>query len=502
MFGLHIYRLEDDGSLRVEGANAIADAMLGVDRNTMLGKILEDVLPSLGATDWPARCRQVASEGGGFTIGNVAIPRAQGEVLLNLSTFSLAPNRMAVVFRDMTAQQLAEAERAHLLAQLAQAQKLESMGRLVGGVVHDFNNLLHGIMGQMDFCRDELGAEHPVHAHLNEIASEAQRSARLVKQLLAVVSRQKIAPEPLDINESVAGVLKLLQRLLGEDIELVWQPDAAAGLIHMDPSQFDQLLTNLAVNARDAIQGVGRLTIQTRQITLDQPFAGAPPAFTPGEYVALTLRDTGCGMDAETHARIFEPFFTTKPVGKGSGLGLATVQRVIQENHGFITVQSAPGEGTVFEIYLPRQQEDTLTEVPPAEALPVGGSETILLVEDEKIIRLTTARMLQKLGYTVLMAESPAEALQLVAAQRAPIQLLLTDVVLPGMTGSDLAGKLTQEYPGLKCLFMSGHTADVVASRGHLADEAHFIGKPFTRDMFALKLREGLSDSSPQINAD
>ena len=496
MFGLHIYRLEDDGSLRVEGANAIADAMLGVEHNSMLGKRLEDVLPGLCATELAVRCRQVAAEGGGFTLGDVAVPHAPGGAKLNVAVFSMAPRRLAIVFRDMAAHQWAETERAHLLAQLAQAQKLESMGRLVGGVVHDFNNLLHGIMGQMDFCRDELGADHPVHAHLNEIASEAQRSARLVKQLLAFVSRQKIAPERLEINEAVASVLKLLQRLLGEDIELVWQPDATAGVIHMDPSQFDQLLTNLAVNARDAIQGVGRLTIQTRSIMLDQAFAGAPSTFAPGEYVALTLRDTGCGMDAATHARIFEPFFTTKPVGKGSGLGLATVQRVIEENHGFITVQSAPGEGTVFEIYLPRQKENTVMDARPEAALPVGGNETILLVEDEKIIRLTTARMLQKLGYSVLMAESPAEALQLVAAQKGPIQLLLTDVVLPGMTGSDLAAILMQEYPTLKCLFMSGHTADVVASRGQLSGEAHFIGKPFTRDMFALKLREVLSDCS------
>ncbi len=481
----------------LEGANAAADSILKVQHRALLGKRLDEAFPAFCATDLAARLRQVAVEGGEFCVRNVSYAHAEGQFILNLSVFAMASARLAIAFHDVTAHQRMEVEREHLLAQLTQAQKLESMGRLVGGVVHDFNNLLHGIMRQTEFCRDELGPGHPVHAHLTEIASEAQRSARLVKQLLSFVSRHKSAPQRLNINDAISNMLKLLQRLLGEDIELVWLPDAAAGLVHMDPSHFDQILTNLAVNARDAIQGVGRLTIETHHVMLDERRNRAPAGCATGDYVRITLRDTGCGMDEETQKRIFEPFFSTKEAEKGSGLGLATVHRIIHENRGFITVQSACGQGTVFEVYLPRQGvADVETASSPIEAPPAaGGTETILLVEDEQIIRVTTCRILQKLGYTVLVADSPMEALRLMAEQTAPIDLLLTDVLMPGMTGRDLAAKLTAEFPGLKCLFMSGHTADTVASRGQLTKDLHFIAKPFSRDAFARKLREVLEDT-------
>lgn len=492
MVGLHIYRLVDD-ALILESSNAAADAILGVQCCGLQGRRLEDLFPAFCAADL-VRGRQVAAKGGEFGVSNVSYGSVDAPAILNFSIFSIAQNRVAIAFHDVAAHRQADAEREHLLAQLIQAQKLESMGRLASGVVHDFNNLLHGIMGQMEFCRDELGTGHPVHAHLTEIAEEAQRSARLLKQLLSFVSRQAISPQNFDVNEAVTSMLKLLQRLLGDEIELVWRPDASAGAVRMDPSQFDQILTNLVVNARDAIQGAGRLTIETRHVALDNLYEAAHPGFVPGEYVQLTLRDTGCGMDAETSARMFDLFFTTKPSGHGSGLGLATVQRIIQENDGFIKVQSACGKGSVFNIYLPRQESDTTNNVCYSEGPPVGGAETILLVEDEKIIRLTTCRMLQKLGYTVLMAESPEEALRLVAKQTTPIHLLLTDMVLPGGSGRELAAKLAKEFPAMKCLLMSGHATDMVANREQQAGAPHFIAKPFSFDNFARKIREVIED--------
>jgi signal transduction histidine kinase len=492
MDGVHFYRLEADGALLFEGANAAADAILGVLHASFVGRGMEESFPVWRETEIPARCRQVAASGGEYSTDNMPYAQATKQGVLHISAFPIAPARIALVFRDSTAYQRVDAERERLLAQLTQVQKMECVGRLAGGVVHDFNNLLHGIMGQVELCRDELGTGHPVRAYLDEIASETQRSARLVRQLLTFVRKQEITPQLLDVNEAVSGMLRMLQRLLGADVELIWQPGVAVGAVQMDPSQFDQILANLGVNARDAIHGVGRLTIATHHVTLDQRFVRSQAGCLPGEYVRLAVRDTGCGMDAETQARLFEPFFTTKPVGEGSGLGLATVHRIVTHNHGCIVVQSVRGQGSLFEIYLPRQQVAAATASPVPAPRLVGGSETILLVDDEKVIRFTTRRLLQKFGYTVLAAETPEEALRLVAQQPGVIHLLLTDVVLPGMTGGDLASRLAMEIPGLKCLYMSGHTADVVAQHGRVTEAVHFIAKPFSRDSLGAKVREVL----------
>lgn len=501
MVGLHIYRLAVDGTLVLEGANAAADAILGVERRKLLKKAAEDVFSGGQVTGLLERIRRVADDGGEFSQANVIFPLARGEsVFLTLSVFHVEPDRAVVAFYDTAAYQRGEAEREKLLAQLVQAQKLDSIGQLAGGVIHDFNNLLHGIMVQMELCRDELESGHPVQAHLSEISSEAQRSARLVRQLLSYVSRQEIAPQRLDINEAVSGMRKLLRRLLGKKIELIWRPDPAAGAVLMDASQFDQILINLAVNARDAMQGSGTLTIETHRILSDKPGVRAlAEGASAGGYVRLILRDTGCGMDAATQARMFESFFTTKLNGHGAGLGLATVHRIIQENQGEITVQSESGKGTAFEIDLPRVEISEVHAVsgPREGAQPAGGNERILLVDDEKIIRLTTCRVLQKLGYQVLVSESPEEALQMVAGLKAPIDLLLTDVMLPGMTGRELAVKLTRVFPTLKCLFMSGCAEDEVTESSMLPmSDINFIAKPFSRDAFALKLREVLDASA------
>ena len=397
------------------------------------------------------------------------------------------------VVLDITESKRAEAERRKLQEQLHQAQKMESVGHLAGGVAHEFNNLLMGIMNYVELCRDGLAPDHPIREWLDEITADSQHSVNLTRQLLAFARKQMIAPKVLDLNDTVASMLKLLRRLIGEDIDLAWMPCVDVWPVKLDPSQIDQILANLAVNARDAIGGVGKLTIQTTNVTLDEAYCAEHVGSVPGDYVLLALSDDGCGMDAETVGHLFEPFFTTKGVGEGTGLGLATVYGIVRQNNGFIDVCSEPGEGTTFRIYLPRFRGATVEEADaetPA-ALP-GGDETVLLVEDEKSIRVTAALFLEALGYTVLTADCPQEALRLAAEHPGRIHLLITDVVMPGQSGHDLAAQLATDRPEMKRLFMSGHTADVIAHRGVLDEGVEFLGKPFTRDELAQKVREVL----------
>ena len=396
-------------------------------------------------------------------------------------------------FRDVTERQRAEAEKGELRTQLAQAQKLESVGRLAGGVAHDFNNLLTATLHHVDLCRDGLQADHPVRHYLDEITEDAERSTGMVRQLLAFARKQIITPQVLDLNETVANMLKLLRRLIGENIELSWTPGANPWPVKVDPGQVDQLLVNLCVNARDAIGGTGRLSIRTANASVEkrQRAKGFQPR--PGDYVQLSVSDDGCGMDEETLDHLFEPFYTTKGIGRGTGLGLATVYGIVQQNGGFIGVRSQPGEGTSFEVHLPRTTEKAVTEQKPqSRAEGREGSETILLVEDEKSLRTTCRIFLEKMGYTVLAAASPEEALPLISPHEGKIDLVLTDVVMPEMNGRDLAEKLREVIPDLRCLFMSGYTADIVADAGVLEAGTHFLQKPFSRDDLGRKVREVL----------
>ena len=400
-----------------------------------------------------------------------------------------------VFVRDITARREAEAERSKLEEQLRQAQKMESVGRLAGGVAHDFNNLLMGIMNYAELCRDGLPADHPVRPWLDEITTDAQRSAGITRQLLAFARKQTIAPVPLDLNDHVAGMLKLMRRLIGEDIDLTWRPGAQDARVKMDPSQVDQILANLAVNARDAITGVGKITVETADAVFDADYCAEHRGTIPGTYVMLAVSDSGCGMDAETLAHIFEPFFTTKPAGQGTGLGLATVYGIVKQNEGFVNVYSEPGEGTTFRIYLRQYTEDRVQE--KAEHAPAElprGTETVLLVEDERSVRVTTALFLQSLGYTVLSAANPDEALRQAAEHRDPPHLLITDIVMPGMSGRDLAARLSETNRCMKCLYISGYTANVIAHRGILDEGVQFLAKPFTREDIARKVRQVLGD--------
>ncbi len=397
-------------------------------------------------------------------------------------------------FRDISDQRHAEAARTKLQGQLIQAQKMESMGRLAGGVAHDFNNMLQAIMGHAELALDQLPPDSPLQEDVHEIQVAAQRSSDLTRQLLAFARKQAVVPKVLDLNITVEGMLKMLRRLIGEDIDLVWVPGPSIWPVKMDPSQFDQILANLCVNARDAIEGIGKVTIETWTETFDKTFCAEHPGIVPGDYVRLSVFDTGCGMTKETLANIFEPFFTTKGPGEGTGLGLATVYGAVKQNNGNVFVDSEPGKGTVFHIYFPRYLDATpAPQAPVFEPALSSGKGTILLVEDEQsILRIATA-MLEKLGYRVLSASTPGEAIHLAKAHSQEIDLLMTDVVMPEMNGRDLTNMIVFLCPGIKRLFMSGYTADVIAHHGVLDEGVCFLQKPFTIRDLAAKVGEALA---------
>jgi len=394
---------------------------------------------------------------------------------------------------DVTDRKQADAERTALETQLQHAQKMESVGRLAGGVAHDFNNMLAVILGHAELALDRVEPTHPIIADVQEIRQAATRSANLTRQLLAFARRQNIAPRVLDLNQTIEGMLRLLDRLIGEDVSLVWRPGTHVRPVKLDPSQIDQVLTNLCVNARDAIAGVGRVIIETDMATLDEAYCAEHVGFTPGVYAVLAVSDNGCGMDAETRAHIFEPFFSTKGIGEGTGLGLAMVYGIVRQNNGFINVYSEPGVGSTFRIYLPSADgsDVDVTRTRPDERLS-HGSETILVVEDEpanlKLIRL----MLESLGYAVLAAGSPADAIELAGRHGADIRLLLTDVVMPQMNGRELAERVSRHCPTLTTVFMSGYTANVIAHRGVLDHGLHFLQKPFAKADLAATVRAAL----------
>jgi CheY-like chemotaxis protein len=370
---------------------------------------------------------------------------------------------------------------------------MEAVGRLAGGVAHDFNNLLMGIMGYADLCRDKLEPGHPVRKWLDELTRDAERSAEITRQLLAFARKQTIAPKVLDLNDAVAGMLKLLRRLIGEDINLVWRPGAGLRSVRLDPSQVDQILANLCVNARDAIAGVGEITLETSNTMVDADYCARRPEAIPGAYVCLAVSDDGCGMDKETLAQVFEPFFTTKGLGKGTGLGLATVYGIVKQNNGFIYATSDPGKGTTFRIYLPQVAAATApAAVAGVAEVPRGRGETVLVVEDERSLRVTCSLFLEALGYKVLAAETPGEALKLTEQHPGDIHVMLTDVVMPGMDGRQLTERISAIKPGVQVVFMSGYTSDVIAQRGVLDEGVQFLSKPFTRDDLARKMREVL----------
>jgi PAS domain S-box-containing protein len=397
---------------------------------------------------------------------------------------------------DVTGQREAERQREVLQAQLLQAQKMESVGRLAGGVAHDFNNMLGVILGTAELALAHPNLDPELRSDLLEIQNAARRSADLTAQLLAFARKQKATPRVIDLNATVDGTLKMLRRLIGENICLVWQPGTAVWPTRIDPSQVAQMLTNLTVNARDAITGHGSIRIGTANATIAASQLSAE-CTVPGDYVQLTVGDDGCGLSAEARANLFEPFFTTKAVDKGTGLGLATVYGIVKQNGGFITVESEVSVGATFRIHLPRSSSaDDVSILPlPTQKLE-GGSELVLLVEDEPSLLNLARRMLERLGYRVLAANGPEEALRLVRSDDCAIDLLISDVLMPHMNGRELGAKLRDYCPEAAQLFMSGYERKSVAGEPMSADTSLFLQKPFTLEELATKVRAALRKRS------
>lgn len=402
-------------------------------------------------------------------------------------------NGVIASVRDITERKKAEEENKKLQEQLTQARKMESVGRLAGGVAHDFNNMLGVILGRAEMALEQLNPTQPLYTDLQEISMAAKRSADLTQQLLTFARKQTVAPQVLDLNKTVEKMITMLRRLIGEDINLVWLPGANLSPVRMDPSQIDQILANLCVNARDAISDMGEVTIKTDMVTFDENYCAAHAGYLPGKYALLSVSDNGNGMDNETLPLLFEPFFTTKEVGKGTGLGLATIYGIVKQNNGFINVESEPGKGATFDIYLP-SYDGKISKTPKetGASKTERGHETILLVEDEPMILNMTRKVLKRQGYNVLHATSPFDALLQAKEHAQEIHLLITDVVMPEMNGRDLAEKLVPIVPSLKCLFMSGYTADVIAHHSVLDEGVHFIQKPFSLKDLTAKVRETL----------
>jgi two-component system, cell cycle sensor histidine kinase and response regulator CckA len=413
----------------------------------------------------------------------VPLHGADGEIIGALS-----------VTRDVT-------ERKRLEEQLRQSQKMEAVGRLAGGVAHDFNNLLTGIIGYADLLRAALPPESELQADAEEVRKAAERAASLTRQLLAFSRRQVLQPQILSLNQAVGEMERMLRRLIGEDVELVTDTAPDLGAVEADPGQIEQVIANLVVNARDAMPAGGRLIVRTANVEVN----GHPrtePQMRPGSYVLLSVSDSGTGMDTETQSRMFEPFFTTKDVGKGTGLGLATVYGIVKQSGGYIWVTSAPGAGTTFDIFLPRAERPAETDAParPAVARAArAGTETVLVVEDERLVRDLIARNLGERGYGVLTAVNGAEALEAVGRRREPIDLLLTDVVMPELGGPELAARLRAVQPSLKVVYMTGYAERAVA--GELAPWP-LLQKPFDVGALADTIREVLDDDASAGSAD
>jgi len=480
--------LDDAG--RYIYASPSYQAMLGYDPEALHGVTALELLHPDDRAALIPKWRQLVSTGSTQAI--CRIRDINGEWFWIDSSGSTSERQgqrvIVIVSRDIT-------ERRLLEAQFLQSQKMESIGRLAGGIAHDFNNLLTAITGYTGLAMDALPSDHSAHADLQEIQRAANRAAALTNQLLSFARKRVIASSIFSLNDLIGDMEGLLRRLIGEEIVLIIQPDPLLGPIRADPGQIEQVLVNLVVNARDAMPTGGTLTIATSDTQLDAAYARQHAGATAGAYALLSVSDTGVGMSHEIQAHIFEPFYTTKEHSKGTGLGLATCYGIVKQHGGYIWFSSEVGQGTIFSVYLPRVDgpAELLLHRSVSAQLPLPrGEETVLLVEDEPTLRALTARMLRDLGYHVLEASHAAQALELVLAQTEPLQLLLTDIVMPGMRGNMLAERLVERLPNLKVLFMSGYAGSALDVQAWLGERAAFLQKPFSSDLLARKLREVL----------
>jgi PAS domain S-box-containing protein len=401
-----------------------------------------------------------------------------------------------VYTRDITERKRAEEVRAKLESQLLHAQKLESVGRLAGGVAHDFNNMLSVILGYAELVANRLPEGDPLLPDLHEITKAACRSRDTTRQLLAFSRRQLITPKPVDLNELVYSAKNALLRLIGEDIDLRFEPADGLWRISFDPSQIEQMLVNLIVNARDALPNGGTITIATANVQLDEASCQDRLEATPGEYVVLTVRDNGVGMEKDVVTHIFEPFFSTKEMGKGTGLGLATVYGMVKQNEGFVLVDTAPGCGSTFQLYIPRMRTRPSESRPPVERPAARGKGTVLIVEDDEMVRNLARSMLSALGYQVLVAPTPSAALRLCDNDPAVIDLLMVDVVMPEMKGPELWEKVRSMRPGVRVLFMSGYTSNVLVRHGGGSEDVDFLQKPFTSAELARSVEHAMRSTA------
>jgi PAS domain S-box-containing protein len=480
----------DPGTLRFLAVNDAAVARYGWAREEFLRMTLRDIRPSSEAPKLEAALATEDRGGGAATVSDTKHRKKDGsfidvEVLSDWIEFEGRRARL-VLAKDVT-------ERLRLEEQLRQSQKMEAIGQLAGGIAHDFNNLLTAILGFCGLLERQVGANTQMRGDVAEIRHAAGRAAELTRKLLAFGRRQMLAPQVLDLNGLVADLDRMLRRVIGEDIKLVAQLDPELAPVKADLGQLEQVILNLVVNGRDAMPQGGRVTIQTANADLDETYTDTHAPVVPGRYVLLAVSDTGTGMHPDAKAHLFEPFFTTKEVGKGTGLGLATVYGIVKQSGGYVWVYSETGSGTTVKIYLPRCDEPAqpAPRPPVLQGLPTG-SETVLVVEDAEAIRSLARKVLTAQGYTVLEAGDGAEALQVAQRHAGPLHLVLTDVVMPGMGGRELAQRLAPLRPELKLVYMSGYTGDAVVHRGLLEDGLPFLAKPFTPEDLALKVRTAL----------
>ena len=495
--------LKEATGLRFNLMNRTGEELLGYKKEQLLGKNDYDFFPKDQAEFFIQKDRDTLNSNKKINISEEPIQTKDKGIRI-LQTIKVPvlddygkPEYLLGFSRDITDQKIAEKEHENLQSQLTQSQKMESVGQLAGGIAHDFNNMLGVILGQTELALNKTNPTNPIYQSLLEINNAAERSAELTKQLLTFARKQTMSLKIIDLNETIMKMMSLLKSLIGENISLSWMPGENVGEIKIDPSQLDQILTNLCVNAKEAIKTTGEISIETTIACFDETFCKTNTDYMPGNYVQLTITDNGCGIDKKTISKIFEPFFTTKELGKGTGLGLSTVYGIVKQNHGFITVSSNPGEGTTFSIYIPKHTGEISKNSKKTKVIKhlttICPKKTILVVEDEPMVREMTVEMLELQGHKVISAGSAEEAIKIAIAYP-KIDILITDLIMPKMNGRDLSKKIFEIAPNIRCLFMSGYTADVITKHGILEKDIHFIEKPFNIETLNAKILEILEN--------